>query len=214
MSKDREIGKTKQRAHKQKMQQEFDVPLRDFFVEKKRMPSFAELMKLWGYKTKSAVHYRVQELADRGVVRKDGTGRILPHHLEMGTKVLGLVEAGFPSAAEEELLDVIDFDEFLTPNREMSYILKVKGDSMIGAGIHPGDMVIVERRGYHKPGQIVIAMIDGEFTMKYLRCSTTLTAGKRVEQLYLEAANPRYKPLFPKESLQIEAVVTAVVRKY
>ncbi len=188
------------------MQGEFDEPLRRFLSEKKRMPSFAELMDVWNYRTKSAVHYRIQELVDRGVVRKDGTGRILPHHLESGTKLLGVVEAGFPSAAEEELLDVMNFDEYLTPNKESSYILKVKGDSMKDAGIQPGDMVIVERRSNYKPGQIVIAMIDGEYTMKYLR--------KRGEQHYLEPANPRYKPIFPKESFKIEAVVTAVVRKY
>lgn len=201
-----EKEKAKRNACQKKMREAFDEPLRRFFSAKRRMPSFAELMKVWGYKTKSAVHYRVQELADRGLIRKDGTGRILPHYLEGGAKVLGLVEAGFPSAAEEELLDVINFDEYLTPNKESSYILKVKGDSMTDAGIREGDMVIVERRGSYKPGQIVIAMIDGEYTMKYLR--------KRGEQLYLEPANPRYKPMFPKESLQIEAVVTAVVRKY
>lgn len=67
--------------------------------------------------------------------------------------LLGLVEAGFPSPAEEELLDVMDFDEYLTPNKESSYILKVKGDSMIEAGIQPGDMVIVERRAQYKPGR-------------------------------------------------------------
>lgn len=188
------------------MQGEFDEPLRRFFVERKRMPSFAELVRLWGYKTKSAVHYRIQELADRGVIRKDGTGRIVPLRLEQGARLLGVVEAGFPSAAEEELLDVMNFDEYLTPNKESSYILKVKGDSMKDAGIQPGDMVIVERKSNYKTGQIVIAMIDGEYTMKYLR--------KRGEQYYLEPANVRYKPLFPKESFKIEAVVTAVVRKY
>ncbi|MDO8451802.1 MAG: S24 family peptidase, partial [bacterium] len=137
------------------MKEEFDEPLRSFLAEKKRMPSFSELMDLWSYKTKSAVHYRVQELADRGVIRKDGTGRILPHHLESGARLLGVVEAGFPSAAEEELLDVMNFDEYLTPNKEASYILKVKGDSMKDAGILPGDMVIVERKSNYKPGQIV-----------------------------------------------------------
>ena len=201
------------------MQGEFDEPLRQFFTERKRMPSFAELMDLWGYKTKSAVHYRVQELADRGIVRKDGTGRILPHHLETGTKLLGVVEAGFPSAAEEELLDVMNFDEYLTPNKESSYILKVKGDSMKDAGIQPGDMVIVERRGSYKVGQIVIAMIDGEYTIKYLRkrglpAATGGSAAQAGEQYYLEPANSRYKPIYPKESFKIEAVVTAVVRKY
>jgi repressor LexA len=143
---------------------------------------------------------------DAGVVEKDKSGRLIPKHLSVGVPLLGLVEAGFPSAAEEELLDVMDFDEYLTPNKESSYILKVKGDSMIDAGIHPGDMVIVERKQTYKPGQIVIANVDNEFTMKYLR--------KKNDKYYLEPANAKYKPIYPRESFRVEAVVTAVVRKY
>ena len=121
--------------------------------------------------------------------------------------MLGLVEAGFPSPAEEELLDVMNFDEYLTPNKESSYILKVKGESMIDAGIQPGDMVVVERRGTYKQGQIVIASIDNEYTMKYLR-------KQKDGKYFLEPANVKFKPIYPKESFRIEAVVTAVVRKY
>ncbi|MBP9757085.1 MAG: repressor LexA [Candidatus Pacebacteria bacterium] len=179
-----------------------------FYRKNKRMPTFSELMTLWGYKTKSAVNYKLEQMIDAGLVRKDKTGRLIPHKLdeEEGLKVLGLVEAGFPSPAEEELLDVLSFDEYLTPNKESSYILKVKGDSMIDAGIREGDMVIVERRASYKVGQIVIASVDGEFTMKYYR--------KNGDKVYLEPANERYKPIYPKESFRIEAVVTAVVRKY
>ncbi len=178
-----------------------------FYREHKRMPSFSELQKLWGYKTKSAVNYKLEQMIDAGLVRKDKTGRLLPHKLEEeGLKLLGLIEAGFPSPAEEELLDVLSFDEYLTPNKESSYILKVKGDSMIDAGIREGDMVIVERRASYKVGQIVIASVDGEYTMKYYR--------KNGDKVYLEPANERYKPIYPKESFRIEAVVTAVVRKY
>ncbi|MBU0750216.1 LexA family transcriptional regulator, partial [Patescibacteria group bacterium] len=58
----------------------------------------------------------------------------------------------------------------------------------------------------YKPGQIVVASVDGEYTMKYLRRSG--------ERYFLEAANVKYKPIYPKEDLHIEAVVTGVVRKY
>lgn len=170
------------------------------------MPSYAEITKLLGYKTKSAAAYVVDKLVSAGVIHKDKTGRLLPGRFDEGVKILGLIEAGFPSPAEEELLDVMNFDEYLTPNKESSYILKVKGDSMIDAGICEGDMVIVERRQTYKPGQIVVASIDGEFTIKYL---------KKVRDLYyLEPANAKYKSIFPKNKLMIEAVVTAVVRKY
>ncbi|TSC86171.1 MAG: DNA polymerase V [Parcubacteria group bacterium Gr01-1014_8] len=199
--------------------EKFKEKLAGFYRSRQRMPTFSELMKLWGYKTKSAVNYRIEALIEEGVISKDGSGKLLPQNLEEGVKMLGLVEAGFPSAAEEELLDVMNFDEYLTPNKEMSYILKVKGDSMIEAGIQPGDMVIVERRSAYKPGQIVIACIDSEYTMKYLRkrglpAATRGFAAQAGEQYYLEPANKRYRALYPKESFRIEAVVTAVVRKY
>lgn len=182
-----------------------------FYARSKRMPSYAELMTLLGYRSKNAVRYFLDKLIEEGFIDRDERGRLLPGRLlalsgRGGTKLLGLVEAGFPSAAEEELLDVMDFDEYLVPNKESTYILKVKGDSMKDAGIMQGDMVIVERRATYKPGQIVIAMIDGDYTMKYLR--------KKDGKHFLEPANEKYKPIYPREAFRIEAVVTGVVRKY
>jgi SOS regulatory protein LexA len=177
-----------------------------FYERHRRMPSYGEMMALLGYKSKAAVTYFVDKLIEAGIVEKDAQGRLIPGQMLGGTKLLGLVEAGFPSAAEEETLDVLNFDEYLVPNKEATYILKVKGDSMIDAGIQPGDMVVVERRAQYKPGQIVIAMVDNEYTMKYLR--------QKDGQYYLEPANERYKPIHPKENFRVEAVVTAVVRKY
>ena len=178
-----------------------------FYERHRRMPSYGEMMALLGYKSKAAVHYFVDKLIEAGVVEKDAQGKLIPAAMFGGTKLLGLVEAGFPSAAEEETLDVLNFDEYLVPNKESTYILKVKGDSMIDAGICPGDMVVVERRASYKPGQIVVAMVDNEYTMKYLR-------QQKDGSYYLEAANVKYKDIYPKESFRVEAVVTAVVRKY
>jgi DNA polymerase V len=178
----------------------------DFYTRNRRMPGYQEIMRLTGFRSKNAVFKLIEKMVDEGVIEKDKRGRIVPLRLNTGIPLLGLVEAGFPSPAEEELLDVMNFDEYLTPNKESSYILKVKGDSMIDAGIHPGDMVIVERRASYKPGQIVIASIDNEYTMKYLR--------KKNDKYYLEPANPKYKPIYPSETFRVEAVVTAVVRKY
>jgi repressor LexA len=77
---------------------------------------------------------------------------------------------------------------------------------MIDAGIREGDMVIAERRNNYKVGEIVIAMVDGDYTMKYLR--------KKGNEYYLEAANEKYPDIHPTESFKVEAVVTGVVRKY
>ena len=77
---------------------------------------------------------------------------------------------------------------------------------MIEAGIQPGDLVIVERTNSPKVGKIVIAEIDGEWTMKYLR--------RNASGLYLEAANKAYKDIYPEEDLKVAAVVKGVIRKY
>ena len=177
-----------------------------FYEQNRRLPGYQELMALLGFKSKNAAYKLISKLVEDGVVEKDAKGRLSPGTMLRGIRLLGVVEAGFPSPAEEELLDVMDFDEYLAPNKESSYILKVKGDSMIDAGIQPGDLVVVERRTTYKPGQIVVASVDGEYTMKYLR-----RAGERY---FLEAANVKYKPIYPKDEMHIEAVVTGVVRKY
>lgn len=126
--------------------------------------------------------------------------------MDKGIKMLGLVEAGFPTSASEELIDTMSLDEYLVPNKEASYLLKVKGDSMSGAGIMPGDLVVVERGREAREGDIVVAEVDGEFTLKYFR--------KKGGKPYLEPANKKYKPIHPQEELRILAVLRAVVRKY
>ncbi len=85
-------------------------------------------------------------------------------------------------------------------------MLKVSGDSMSDAGILPGDMVIVDKGQDPKNSDIVIAEVDGQWTMKYLK--------KRGDSITLMPANPKYKPIRPKNELKIAGVVTAVVRKY
>ncbi len=180
--------------------------LLSFYVRNRRMPGYQELMALMGFSSKNAAYKLINRFVEDGVLKKDAKGRIAPGATLRGARILGVVEAGFPSPAEEELLDVMDLDEYLVPNKEIAYLLKVKGDSMVEAGICPGDMVIVERRQAYKPGQIVIANVDGEYTMKYLR--------RERNRYYLEPANAKYAPIYPAEGLAIEAVVTGVVRKY
>src|SRR3989344_2858354 len=91
-------------------------------------------------------------------------------------------------------------------NSEASYILRVKGESMIEAGIREGDMVIAERGSNANDGDIVIAEVDGGWTMKYFR--------RRGARIYLEPANIAMQPIYPEEELRIAAIVKAVIRKY
>lgn len=177
-----------------------------FYREKGRMPSFSEIGEIVGIRSKNAVSKLVKRLEGMRVLERDEKGRLIPKSLALSVKVLGKVEAGFPSPAEEELADTLSLDQLLIKNPSATFLLKVSGDSMSKAGILPGDMVIVDKGQTPKSGDIVIAEVDGQWTMKYLR--------KRGEGVTLIPANPNYKPIKPKNELKIAGVVTAVVRKY
>jgi repressor LexA len=177
-----------------------------FYHTKGRMPSFSEIGELTGLQSKNAVSKLVDKLDSLKVVGKDAKGRLIPRSIASPVRILGSVEAGFPSPAEEELADTLSLDDFLIENPDATFLLKVSGDSMSEAGILPGDMVIVDKGQTPKSGDIVIAEVDGQWTMKYLR--------KRGESVTLIPANPKYKPIKPKNELKIAGVVTAVVRKY
>jgi SOS regulatory protein LexA len=177
-----------------------------FYYQKGRMPSFSEVGDIVGLRSKNAVSKLIGNLEKLKVLAKDERGRLIPRSIAYPVKILGTVEAGFPSPAEEELVDTLSLDDLLIQNRDATFLLKVSGDSMSGAGILPGDMVIVDRGQTPKSGDIVVAEVDGEWTMKYLR--------KRGTGIALIPANPQYKPIRPKNELKIAGVVTAVVRKY
>jgi SOS regulatory protein LexA len=131
---------------------------------------------------------------------------LLPTKTITGVRRSGVVGASFPSPAEEELGDVMDLDEYLIRNKEATFILEVSGDSMIDAGLLPGDLVLVQRGLQPKDGDIVIARIDHGSTLKYFR--------KRGRKVYLEPANKKYQPFYPKQELIVEGVVIGAVRKY
>ncbi len=177
-----------------------------FYREKSRMPSFSEIGQIVGVGSKNAVFKLVMRLEDLKVLERDDTGRLLPRSMAASVRVLGTVEAGFPSPAEEELADTLSLDDFLIDNRQATFMLRVSGDSMKDAGILPGDMVLIDKSQPPKSGDIVIAEVDGEWTMKFLK--------KRGENVTLIPANPDYRPIRPKKELKIAGVVTAVIRKY
>jgi SOS regulatory protein LexA len=177
-----------------------------FYYQKGRMPSFSEIGEIVGMSSKNAVYKLVNKLEHLKVLERDKKGRLIPRSIASPVKMLGTVEAGFPSPAEEELVDTLSLDDLLIKNPEATFLLKVSGDSMSGAGILPGDMVLVDRGESPKSGDIVIAEVDGEWTMKYLK--------KRGESIVLLSANPKFQPIKPKKELKIAGVVTAVLRKY
>lgn len=170
------------------------------------MPTYSEMMKLFGFKSKNAVFKIVEKLMETGLVAKDHLGRLVPSETFGEVPMLGYVTAGFPATVEEELADTVNLDDLLIKNKPLTFMLEVDGDSMIDAHIEKGDMVLVEKTNQAKDMQIIIAEVDGEFTMKYLR--------EKGNKRWLEPANKNYKPIYPERSLNVIAVLKAVIRKY
>lgn len=180
--------------------------IRKYFSQNKRLPSYQELADMFSIKSKGAVYKYVQKFIDAGLVEKDENGTLIPTTDLFGLRVLGNIQAGFPVDVEEEFTDTISLDQFLIDRPEATYMLRVDGDSMIEAGIVPGDLVVVDRGRSPLEHDIVVAEVDGEWTLKYL----IKERGKTV----LRPANKEYPDIRPQTSLKIGGVVTSVVRKY
>jgi SOS regulatory protein LexA len=186
--------------------QDVEKKITAFFRDQGRMPTYSEIAEIIGVRSKSVVHFWVAKLLSAGILQKDAKGFLFLRRNPRALRLAGEVCAGFPSPAEEELRDIISFDEYLIRNPETSFLLSVTGDSMIEAGIREKDLVIVEKNKEPQNGDIILAEVDGNWTMKYFR--------RRGKIVTLEAANSKYSPIIPRTDLRIAGVITAVVRKY
>ena len=119
----------------------------------------------------------------------------------------GAVVAGFPSPAEQYVERPLDLNELLVARPAATYFVRAEGDSMEGVGIHSGDLLVVDRSVEATNGSVVIACVDGEFTVKTLR--------KGRGRVWLEAANPAFKPIRFKGEMELRVfgVVTAVIHR-
>ncbi len=115
------------------------------------------------------------------------------------------IQAGFPSPATDNLKQDMRLEEYLIEKPDSTIFVKVAGDSMIDAGIHPWDGVIVQKWSKVDEWDIVVAVVDTEYTLKYYHTE----AGKP----YLAPANTKYDNIYPTESLEIFGVVVWVFRK-
>ena len=116
--------------------------------------------------------------------------------------------AGFPSPADDHVEKRLDLNEYLIKKSDATFFVKIKGDSMIDASINDGDIVIIDRSMQAKVGDIVLASVDGNFTIK------TLSKYKLKPRLL--PANEKYKPIEIDDNTQFElwGVVTGAVRKF
>ena len=118
------------------------------------------------------------------------------------------ISAGFPSPATDYMEDGLDLNDYLVRNKPATFLFTVKGDSMIGASIEADDKVVVDRARTPKHGDIVVAVVDGEYTLKRLY--------KRPPRVELHAENPAYSPIVFRDGneLVVWGVVVGMVRRY
>ncbi|MEN9881272.1 MAG: repressor LexA [Candidatus Parcubacteria bacterium] len=177
-----------------------------FYTEHKRMPTYEEMRMLFSVASKNTVAYRVNKMLEEGfLVKEDGKITLA----QVGSvMVLGTVQAGFPTSADEDIdSELLSLDDFLVDKRGATFMLEVMGESMVEAGIFEGDLVLVERGKVPRKGDIVLALVEHEYTLKYLDNEK----GRPV----LVPANKKFKKIYPNpHTLKIEAVLKAVIRKY
>ncbi len=179
--------------------------LQTYYSKHRSMPSLSVMAKLFGVKSRNTAYSTVKVLIDCHFLRNEN-GVLEPTLSFVGTPVVGNVQAGWPSPAEEELRDKITVDEYLIRNKNSSCIVEARGDSMKDAGIMQGDMLIVEQGRSPKSGDIVIASVDNEFTVKRF-----VRDGRKA---YLMPANKNYKPIKLDERAKIHSVVVGSFRRY
>ncbi len=187
--------------------------IRDFQEKRGYSPSLADLATGFNVKSKNAIAKVVNVLTKAKQIEKDPKGRIkiLDRVFEEVSNALtlplfGPIAAGFAAPVEEQAEETISLDHYLVRDKHSTFLLRVKGDSMIDAGIHEGDLVVVERGKEPRAGEIVVGVLDGEFTLKRLI--------KEKGKTFLRAENPRYPDLHAMDELKTAGVVRGVIRKY
>ena len=115
---------------------------------------------------------------------------------------------GFPSPAEQYMESPLDLNTLLVRHAAATYFVRAAGESMTGAGIRPGDILVVDRSLEAEDGSIVIAAVDNEFTVKFFRRDKT--------GVHLESANPKFKPIRLSEGMELRifGVVTACIHRF
>ena len=181
--------------------------LRDYYAENRRIPSMQRIAELMQFASKTASRKLLERLAAAGFVQRTPdedawipSGRFFERPLAGGT-----VHAGYPDLIEGVGADPFLIDDYLVRNPSRTVMIPVRGDSMLDAGIHDGDIVAVERTTEVRPGDFVIAVVDNEFTLKELAVEN----GQNV----LRPHNPAYPVIRPAGRLEIFGVRVGLVRR-
>lgn len=180
--------------------------LQDYYADHSVLPPYSTIMVLLGFKSKSPVAALIARLKLLGFLEFTPEKRLKPGKRFFERPIFDSVRAGSPSPVGDSHYDTLTIDEYLVSHPSSTVLVTVKGDSMIDAGIMPGDTVVVEKRGPASVGDMVIAIVDNEFTLK--------TLGKEKGRFVLIPANPAYPIIRPQSDLEIFGIVVGQFRKY
>lgn len=169
------------------------------------LPSFEIIAQTFGFKHKNSVWQYFNKFKEEGLILEENKRYRINRNLFGAVKMMSPVRAGFASSGEDYVEKRVSLDEEFQIDNPSTFLFTVSGDSMIELGIFEGDTVVVNKCSEANSGDVVLAFIDGGFTLKTLR--------KKGIESWLEPANPNYPILKPKESLEIFGVVRGVIRK-
>ncbi len=180
--------------------------LQDYYAEHKVIPSYSVLAGLWGLSAKSWVSECVKRFEEAGYLDWTPDRQLKPGRRFFERRLAdSAVQAGLPNPAIADGYDLITIDDYLVRVPSKTSLVRVKGDSMIDAGIHEGDYLVVERQPHANVGEIVVAIVDNEFTVKYLQ--------RERNEFVLKPANKAFPVIRPRGRLEIFGVVAGLTRR-
>jgi len=187
---------------------EFLAKLQDYYANWKSIPAYSSLCEILGIASKSYVKAILDRLCKVGLLERTPDGIWIPTRQFFARPLAeSTVQAGMPvSVTATQASDYFIIDELLIDTPSLTTMITVKGDSMIDAAIHDGDIAVVEKRNCANVGDIVVAIVDDDFTLK--------TLGKENGKFILRPANANYPVIYPKGSLEIFGVLVGLIRKY
>jgi len=186
---------------------EYLAKLQDYYADWKSIPSYAKLCEVFGIASKSWVKTVLTRLSTAGFIERTPDGVWIPSRQFFARPLAeSSVQAGLPVSVTATQGDYFVIDEMLIDTPSETTLITVKGDSMIEAGIHDGDVAVVEKRNLANVGDIIVAIVDDEFTLKIL--------DKEGNKYILRPANQAYPTIRPQGTLEIFGVLTGLIRKY
>jgi repressor LexA len=191
---------------KESKDKQYLAKLQDYYAKHRSLPSYARLGEVLGLSAKSGVKKVLERLQKQGYLSRTPDDMWVPEPSFFERFVSNVaVPAGPPTTAYDVNAESFLIDQYLVHKPSQTTLIPVKGDSMRDA-VHDGDIAVVERCPTAKPGDLVVAIVDGEFTLK------TLIQEKG--QFALLPANPDYPIIYPKDKLEIFGIVVGLIRKY